>query len=146
MLSPHNSKSTKRSCQKIPYFDKMFNRGWRETGSQSANLPDDDPKALKLLVGWVYGGKIEVPADAEGPIDILLGLSAMANKFALSSLADEAIEYLNAMMLARNWLPSASQMAKAYRLTPSGSKLRLLMSHICVFVTVTYGDDYSKSA
>jgi BTB/POZ domain len=79
-------------CQKIPYFDKMFNEGWTETGTQSATLPDDDPKAFKLLVGWVYGGKIEVPADAEGPIDIYIGLFAMANKFALSRLADEAIE------------------------------------------------------
>jgi hypothetical protein len=47
----------------------MFNGGRREAGTQSANMPDDNPKAFKLLLGWVYVGKIEVPAESQGLVD-----------------------------------------------------------------------------
>jgi hypothetical protein len=67
-------------CQKIPYFDKMFNGGWRETGTQSANRPDDNPMAFKLLLGWVYVGKIEVPTETQGLVDLYIELYAMAEK------------------------------------------------------------------
>jgi hypothetical protein len=133
-------------CQKIPYFDKMFNGGWIETEKKSANMPDDDPKAFKLLLGWVYLGKIEVPTDANGPVDSYIELFAMAEKFTLSRLADEVIEYLNAMMKAENLLPGTTQMVKAYQRTPSGSRLRLLMAHCCVFITLSYTDDLCNNA
>jgi len=40
-------------CQRIDYFDKMFNGEFVEAAG-IANLPEDDPAAFDLLVEWMF--------------------------------------------------------------------------------------------
>jgi hypothetical protein len=124
----------------------MFNGGWSETATQSANMPDDNPKVFKLLLGWVYVGKVEVPAEAQGVVDLYIELYALAEKLNVFRLADEVMEYLHETLLVNNEIPVPNHMVKAYQLTPSGSKLRLLIAHICVFIILTYRDEATNFA
>lgn len=44
--------------QKIPYFDKMFNGGFKEAKAFKADFPDDSVTSFDVLVAWVYTGQI----------------------------------------------------------------------------------------
>jgi hypothetical protein len=37
-------------CSKIPYFDKMFNGGFKEAIENVANLPEDHPQSFDVLI------------------------------------------------------------------------------------------------
>lgn len=45
-------------CNKVPYFDKMFNGGFEEANTLIARFPEDDPKPFDLMLGWVYEGTL----------------------------------------------------------------------------------------
>ena len=45
-------------CAKIPYFEKMFKGGFKESSDGSATLPDDRSESFDLLLGWVYHNTI----------------------------------------------------------------------------------------
>lgn len=43
-------------CSKVPYFDKMFNGGFKEAVQNSVTLPEDNPESFDILQCWVYTG------------------------------------------------------------------------------------------
>jgi hypothetical protein len=47
------------------YFDKAFNGSFKEADENSIHLKEEDPAALALLVGWLYGRG--VITDTEKP-------------------------------------------------------------------------------
>jgi hypothetical protein len=45
-------------CEKVPYFDKMFNGAFNEGVEGVATLPEDEPAAFDLLMGYLYTGTV----------------------------------------------------------------------------------------
>ncbi|KUJ17039.1 uncharacterized protein LY89DRAFT_734031 [Mollisia scopiformis] len=76
-------------CQKIPYFDKMFNGPFAEGTTQSATLHEDDPLAVESMLGWVYLDKIEIVDDGGSLyLNRYIHLFSLAEKYHITTLAD----------------------------------------------------------
>jgi hypothetical protein len=45
-------------CNRIPYFDKMFNSGFIEASENKATLSEDDPDSFDVLIDWAYTGTL----------------------------------------------------------------------------------------
>ena len=47
-------------CDRVPYFDSLFNNGMLETSTKEVEMKDkiDDPGALGLFIGWLYRGNL----------------------------------------------------------------------------------------
>lgn len=48
----------KRLCEKIPYFNTMFNGGWKESTEQIASFPEDTFDSFDVLLEWVYSDQL----------------------------------------------------------------------------------------
>ncbi|THV46335.1 hypothetical protein BGAL_0394g00020 [Botrytis galanthina] len=47
-------------CNKIEFFDKMFNGKFKEANENAAILPEDDPEAFDILMCWVAQDTVSV--------------------------------------------------------------------------------------
>ncbi|KAF7944761.1 uncharacterized protein EAE97_005394 [Botrytis byssoidea] len=47
-------------CEKVPYFEEMFNGNFDEsTTNNSADLPEYDPEAFNILIiSWIYSDQV----------------------------------------------------------------------------------------
>lgn len=125
-------------CQRVMFFDRMFNGQFAEGRSLVATLPDDYPVAFGLFIGWLYKGVVECPADGEGgSVADKIRLYAWAEKYMIRELADKTMEHLIAHLISKNWLPGHSLMSTAYNLTHEGSKLRLFIARCTAYVMLT---------
>ncbi|CZR66758.1 uncharacterized protein PAC_16659 [Phialocephala subalpina] len=131
-------------CHKVAYFDHMFNGNWREAQSQTANLPEDVCEAFALFVIWVIKDKIELPVNSEtdSSIPTLIHLFAFAEKYNITTLADQTLERLSTLMLESDCLPIPSDIELAYDITHENSKLRSFM--LKLFVYITFHSDESE--
>jgi len=119
----------------------MFNGSFSEAKTQRANLPEDDPLAFEVFLGWVYQNIVVCPSIGEkGPI-ILVSLFSFAEKYVILKLADRAMDYL--VQSFKTWMafPTISLIMDAYRLTGEHSKLRLLMARTYAYVLVGLGEN-----
>jgi hypothetical protein len=66
----------------------------------------------------------------------LIHLFALAEKYNIVSLADEAMDFLIKMTKAKNWLPTTTDMTMGYRLTHQKSGLRLFLARPFVYLTL----------
>lgn len=57
-------------CSKVPCFNKMFNRGFKEASEQSVIMEDDDPSAFEHLVNWIYSGDVGLTFDRDDSEDL----------------------------------------------------------------------------
>jgi len=84
-------------CAKIPYFDKMFNSGFKEGKENSAELPEDKPESFDILQEWVYTGtlpKFQITREQGkgNPTNFSFqGLYTLADKLCLDSLRDQIV-------------------------------------------------------
>lgn len=118
-----------------------------------AILADDDPKAFKLLIDWVYTDKIDVDlgkfagiektsAPSKGSIKglfmsmklpILVKLCILAEKYHVARLQDESMDFLIKFMVDTKARANPSCWLEVYKHTIPKSKLRLLISRIAVW-------------
>ncbi|KAE8442976.1 hypothetical protein EG329_002514 [Mollisiaceae sp. DMI_Dod_QoI] len=100
-------------CTKIPYFDKMFNSGFKESAENKVDLPEDDPKSFDLLMLWTYNypfpkyewSTVMVDGVRTGGIWDAIEMYILAEKMCLTNLMDEVCsQYIDADILA-NLLP-----------------------------------------
>ncbi|KAM3068033.1 hypothetical protein ACMFMG_011081 [Clarireedia jacksonii] len=114
-------------CEKIPYFDKMFNGGFIEAKELEASFPDDLPQAFDIVVEWVYVGKLRHLSSKATPnfsswnaFDVYM----LADKLCLDVLKDAVID------LYREWLPKQSapdylpRTVECYKKIPAGAPFR----------------------
>jgi hypothetical protein len=117
----------------------MFNGMFLEGSTQSATLPDDDPTTFELFIGWLYLNRIETTAITElglASIDALINIFASAEKYGISSLADNTMDAWKELLHRTNWLPSPQSMANGYNLTHEKSKLRVFLAKTFVYITL----------
>ncbi|KAF7875245.1 hypothetical protein EAF04_002417 [Stromatinia cepivora] len=140
---------------KIPIFEHIVANIWQEILDPvkelpDAILPDDDPKAFKLLVGWIYTDKIDgelgklarTTASSNGSfkglfmsmkLPILVKLCIIAEKYEITRLQDESIDFLIKFMIDTKARANPSCWLEVYKHTIPKSKLRLLISRIAVW-------------
>lgn len=134
-------------CNKVPYFDKMFNGGFEEANTLIARFPEDDPKPFDLMLGWVYEGTLP------RLVNILIGesisqhvffhgnwktveLYALAEKFWFPELMDLIIDNNRDHHKKNRHFPTCERMKQGYALTSSGSLIRKYMSLCYAYVVM----------
>lgn len=140
----------KRLCQKVPYFEAMFNGPYIEGQTQSAKMPEDDPIAFQSMLAWVYLDTIEhftAKSTKGGPIlDMThyITLYALAEKYNITELADMTMDYMLRESVMPNCFPRPDQIKICYELTHAESKLRVFVSRCFAYLTLTLKDDHAK--
>ncbi|CCD52535.1 hypothetical protein ACHAO1_005959 [Botrytis cinerea] len=143
---------------KIPVLEYMVANTSEEFLDPVKEVPDailahDDPKAFKLLVDWVYTDKIDGGLSKIASIEdtttpskgsfkglfmsmklpILVKLCILAEKYHISGLQDESINFLIKFMVDTKARANPSCWLEVYKHTIPKSKLRLLISRIAVW-------------
>ncbi|KAF5875763.1 uncharacterized protein Bfra_011525 [Botrytis fragariae] len=143
---------------KIPVLEYMVANTFEEFLDPVKEVPDvilanDDPKAFKLLVDWVYTDKIDGGLSKIASIEntttpskgsfkglfmsmklpILVKLCILAEKYHVSRLQDESIDFLIKFMIDTKARANPSCWLEVYKHTIPKSKLRLLISRIAVW-------------
>ncbi|KAF7900958.1 hypothetical protein EAF00_003179 [Botryotinia globosa] len=73
-------------CNKIEFFDRMFNGKFKEAKENAAVLPEDDPEAFDMLMWWVTHDMVR-SLRGEG-FRKKLHLWVLADKLCLANLQD----------------------------------------------------------
>ena len=116
-------------CDKIDYFDKMFNGGFKEATEGKATLPEDKPESFDLLLGWVYHGTIRPLTFTRKetrsryswcPIKFYI----LAEKFCLSNLQDRIMSAMMETDNTGNTLKAGCHASLVYQGTYPNSPLR----------------------
>ncbi|KAK6609940.1 hypothetical protein H4I95_02999 [Botrytis cinerea] len=141
-------------CDKVPYFENMFNGNFIEGTTNSASLPEDDPEVFNMLVSWIY-------SDQVGPLEQKIGddgrwcvgnLYLLADKLCLPDLMDQILDELTFHMERKNWIPRISMtrspisMESLYNCSPRKNcgMFRLTASIICYLLCEAQGAIYPK--
>jgi hypothetical protein len=87
-----------------------------------SSLPEEDPLAFEMFMGWLYQGIIEEPVDLPGQVrSALKSLVAFAERYDMSELADTTMDSLISQY--QNKIPLDS-VPVVYQNTKTGSRLR----------------------
>jgi hypothetical protein len=125
-------------CSKAPVFGKMFNSGFQESLSQSATLPEDNPKAFALFVDWVYLNTLPVLPVAKTPKVVptsFPALFAFSEKYCIVQLCDNIMDTIVQLGKQGNTEAGCFMMEDGYRKTRPGSRLRLYILRSYVYLT-----------
>jgi hypothetical protein len=105
----------------VPYFDKMFNGGFKETEDQAAKLPEDDPVAFDLFLEWIYRGFFQEFGFDKSDMTTTRGhwidrikLYSFAQKISLSDLTDYSITTILSNYKKHARLPLPKEMELTY--------------------------------
>ncbi|KAF7863072.1 hypothetical protein EAF04_007155 [Stromatinia cepivora] len=77
-------------CNKIEFFDKMFNGNFKEATENTAILPEDDPEAFDMLMCWAAYGTIRSLRHEN--FQKTLNLWILVEKLCLGSLQDHVMD------------------------------------------------------
>ena len=130
-------------CAKIPYFDKMFNSGFKEGKENSAELPEDKPESFDTLQEWVYTGtlpKFQITREQGkgNPTNFSFqGLYTLADKLCLDSLKDQIITDVIDASEASCILPGIADIGSMIEKLPETSAFRQYF--VLCFVFIMHG-------
>jgi len=119
-------------CSRVPYFKAMFNSGFMESQTQSAEFSEDDATTVALFIEWLYAMRLR-PADytkstpTSGPIWDYILLYKFAEKLCLPDLCDYLMSSLITAYRIVDRLPSFQGIILAYKNTNERSPLRRFM-------------------
>ena len=137
-------------CAKVTFFDKMFNGPFSEASTQTASLTDEEVASFKLFLGWLYQDRIPVPPSfaqcGMGEIEQLCRLFALAEKYNVTLLADQTMDFMTAFMKKRCWTLSSVLIGTCYEITHQSSKLRIFACRFHVYQTLHYPSDATGTA
>ncbi|CZR57454.1 uncharacterized protein PAC_07343 [Phialocephala subalpina] len=114
---------------RVPYFEKMFNGGFKEANDLKAYLPDDGIGTFHLFLEWLYRGALR-PADmakhttTSGPLFNRVKLYCFAEKICSTELMDYTMTELVALYRKNYKLVSIPAVEWIYESTSPESLLR----------------------
>lgn len=132
-------------CDKIDYFDKMFNRSFKEANEGKVTLPEEKLKSFDLLLGWVYHGIIRPLTFAcKGtrsryswcPIKFY----SLAEKLCLPNLQDWIMSTLIETDDTENTLEAGYHASLVYQVTHPNSPLRKYVSQGMAYLLLNKPD------
>jgi len=127
-------------CAKIPYFDKMFNSGFKEEIQNKAHLPEDDPESFDILQEWIYTGTLPkyriTKEQGKGTVANFSSkrLYALVDKLCLDSLKDQIATDILAASETGNILPSLADIGDMIDHLPETSAFRRYFVLALVFI------------
>ncbi|KAH7348888.1 hypothetical protein BKA65DRAFT_398386 [Rhexocercosporidium sp. MPI-PUGE-AT-0058] len=126
-------------CQKVPFFDTMFNGGFKEATENKANLPSDRWETFDVLQEWVYTGtlrKLSVKTNSETKLlnYSIINAYMLFDKFCLPHLADMIVSMYITMSVTSDVLPRVTDIATAYTVLPPASKFRQYFLMVLHFI------------
>jgi hypothetical protein len=109
----------------------MFNGGFAEATTNSAEMPDDDPDIFDSFIEWLYRGVLDttdkLTANHEGgPMWKRIKLYCLAEKYCIDTLSDAAIDTI--IDGFTGICIRADSICLAYQNTTDGAALRSYMS------------------
>lgn len=104
----------------------MFTGGFSEATTQSATLPENDPAAFELFLGWIYRGVI----DEARFCDHLISLFGLAEKYDLVALMDKTMDTIASRLYSDNLVFGPAQLEYIYSRTCEQSELRLFAARM----------------
>ncbi|EKD18615.1 uncharacterized protein L3040_002041 [Drepanopeziza brunnea f. sp. 'multigermtubi'] len=123
-------------CSKVPFFKAMFKGNFKEAATQTATLPEDDPLAFELFLGWVYRDTVNKLSH----MTPYLKLFGFAEKYTVVTLMDNTMDALVAAFKEKNYLFHQVYMEEIYQITHESSKMRVFASRCFAFALMTCPD------
>ena len=120
----------------------MFDNGFLESTRLAEYLPEDDPNAFEVFIGWLYRGTVNTTPSPERFISVLLTkLFFFAEKYGIVPLMDNAMDLIvdNQRGRSVSFLPSHYKWV--YEKTRQASKIRLYVAHTCAYLILTTNTD-----
>ncbi|KAI9054889.1 hypothetical protein LZ554_002033 [Drepanopeziza brunnea f. sp. 'monogermtubi'] len=124
-------------CSKVPFFKAMFKGNFKEAATQTATLPEDDPLAFELFLGWLYRETVDEISDATL---YLIKLFGFAEKYTVVTLMDNTMDVLVVALKEKNLLFLQFHMEEIYQITHESSKMRVFASRCFAFALMTCQD------
>ncbi|KAF7885358.1 uncharacterized protein EAF01_011423 [Botrytis porri] len=137
-------------CEKIAFFDKMFNGKFLEGITHCAKMPEDNIEAFKLMIGWVYSGVIEPGigltfANGNSASTPLLELVILAEKYDINALVDATMDYLIKLLQVKRIIIGESLWVYTYENTRRTSKLRLFFTRTAIYAMRFKDGEFTSS-
>lgn len=80
-------------CPRCKFFEACCEGGFKEAKERVIDLPEDDPKAVKLMLDWLYTYNLPkwnaIVEVFEGKVSGTLALYLVADKYGLGTLAEQ---------------------------------------------------------
>lgn len=142
-----------RLCNRIDYFDKMFNGKFKEAIDNVARLPEDDPAEFDVLIQWVYCPKpdqiqaLTTITNSEGqggPSWDAVGFYSLAEKYCLRELQNLIMDALLKYHIKQDELPAPSFVDRAYSRTSSESLMAKYALRTIYFILASESNIYDK--
>jgi hypothetical protein len=118
-------------CDRIPYFEKMFNGHFKEASEGIARFPEDDPAAFDSLIDMVVYNRTIRGLTTIKTRDGLTGLAwdpvsfySLAEKLCLPDVMDLIMDEIVKYHKRTNELPSPEFAYQSYAKTSTGSQLQ----------------------
>ncbi|TVY81681.1 hypothetical protein LSUE1_G006000 [Lachnellula suecica] len=128
-------------CQKIPYFAKMFQGGFKEATDNFATFPEDNREEFDLLIEWVYTGKIRGLENNAYPNIrtqisswALLPFYTLAEKLCLTSLKDGILDVYRHNQTKNNSIHAISYLKSCWKDSFEGSEVGRYMLDSLVYI------------
>ncbi|KUI67055.1 hypothetical protein VM1G_03301 [Cytospora mali] len=129
---------------KSEFFRASFRRGFRESKDGVLELPEDEPRAFELFVGWIYSQPLHMlnashlkvlrPPDGKNiTIRDYLHLYVFASKYLMEDLQDEVVDIVYDYYASPDHVPNGLDVAFIYQNTTADSKMRPLLRVHCIF-------------
>lgn len=109
-------------CDKLEYFDKMFNGGFAEVLDNEARFPEDDPEYFDVLLDWVYSGSLRILENNPSPYFFIL--YDLADGLCCTHLMDQIMDTWIAWGLGYSLVPAMSLGVAIYSRNREGSAPR----------------------
>lgn len=92
-------------CEKIPYFEKMFQGLWIEASGNIATFPEDEVECFDVLIGWLYSGALRLVTEIVS--SILLTKIGETARVAQSDkqINNNVLEYTSGILPGRQVVP-----------------------------------------
>lgn len=115
-------------CQKIPYFAKMFQGGFKEATENTATFPEDSPESFGLLVEWIYTGIVRplvTISDNNTNNYSVRDFYALAETLCLTVLKDTTLSGFQKFELNNRLMMDVEFLRQRWKASAEGSGLRL---------------------
>ena len=140
-------------CSKIPYFDKMFNSGFREGKENIAELPEDDAESFDILHEWVYTATLPKFYWIKEPGKSVLcsynyhKLLILLDKLCLNYLKDQVASDVLDDSEAQNMLPGMVNLGLIIDTLPETSAFReyFVLSLLFILNGLSRNDSHLKT-
>jgi hypothetical protein len=118
----------------------MFNGGFEEAASGSADLPEDDPEVFTWLVEWLYRNSSEILSVEDHSFE-KVRFYCFASKYRIAPLTDVIMDSIQLAYNKTETYPNLDTVAYVFRNCGGKYGLRRYMVQIFVVIFIAYVEE-----